>query len=125
MRVLLDTQVVILAYLGRPFPAKVVRLMEDPENERLVSAASVLEIAIKHRNGALDMSKEETSRAAVDLRLTIIPFYPSHAMRFFDLPLHHKDPFDRMLIATALVEGVPIISADKEFRKYKGLSVAW
>jgi PIN domain nuclease of toxin-antitoxin system len=53
----------------------------------------------------------------------LIPFEPRHAIRMFDLPLHHRDPFDRMLIATALSEGVPIITDDKEFNAYRGLKV--
>lgn len=57
------------------------------------------------------------------MRLILIPFEPRHAIRMFDLPLHHRDPFDRMLIATALSEGVPIITDDKEFNAYRGLKV--
>ena len=57
--------------------------------------------------------------------LVNIPYTARHAMQLFDLPLHHYDPFDRMLIATALVEGVPVVTGDREFKRYRGLSVIW
>lgn len=55
----------------------------------------------------------------------ILPFTLQHAYRLFSLPLHHRDPFDRMLIATALVEDIPLAGSDKEFKKYRGLRVIW
>ena len=66
---------------------------------------------------------EQTRIAITDMRLTVLPYTTVHAMQMFDLPLHHGDPFDRMLIATALTEDLPILSADAFFREYKGLRV--
>jgi PIN domain nuclease of toxin-antitoxin system len=63
--------------------------------------------------------------AAKDLALTIIPFTPQHSYRLFSLPKLHRDPFDRMIISTALVEGIPVIGGDSRFRKYRGLKVIW
>ncbi|MGA8028482.1 MAG: PIN domain-containing protein [Bryobacteraceae bacterium] len=53
------------------------------------------------------------------------PLRQHHANRLFELPLHHKDPFDRLIISTALSDDLPVISRDEQFRKYKGLRVVW
>jgi PIN domain nuclease of toxin-antitoxin system len=125
VRVLLDTQVVYLAASGNDslFSPKAKELMLNPDNERLLSTTSLLEIAIKSAKGAIGITKQQTDQLILDLRLTVLPFTANHASWFFDLPLHHKDPFDRMLIATALAEGVPIISGDRQLSRYKGLNV--
>jgi PIN domain nuclease of toxin-antitoxin system len=64
-------------------------------------------------------------QAVQDLGLTVIAFEPPHAYRLFSLPMHHGDPFDRMIIATALVEDVPLIGGDRQFAHYKGLQAIW
>ncbi|HMJ62497.1 MAG TPA: type II toxin-antitoxin system VapC family toxin [Bryobacteraceae bacterium] len=125
MRLLIDTQVLIQAYLGDVFPAKVKAHLENPDNERLVSSMSVVEIALKHAKNKLPMTEAHVHQAVADLRLTVIPFAAQYAYRLFTLPQHHRDPFDRMLIATALVEGIPIVSSDTQFKRYKGLTVLW
>ena len=84
-----------------------------------------MEIALKSGIGKLQMGEPELRQAAHDLRLTIIPFTPRHAYGLFSLPLHHRDPFDRMLIATALAEDMPLIGSDRQFKKYKGLKLIW
>jgi PIN domain nuclease of toxin-antitoxin system len=63
-----------------------------------------MEVAIKSGRGKLQMGEAEAREAIRDLRLTILPFTPEHAYRLFGFPHHHRDPFDRMLIATALAE---------------------
>jgi PIN domain nuclease of toxin-antitoxin system len=68
---------------------------------------------------------EDASKAAEDLQLTLIPCEPHYAMRTFKMPLHHCDPFDRMLITTSLSESVPIISQDSEFKSSRGLKLIW
>lgn len=127
MRVLLDTQVLYIAtgITEAKFSKRVTDTLEDPNNERLLSSVSIMEIATKHLRGLTTMTEAHVHQAAADLRLTIIPFAPQHAYRLFKLPQHHRDPFDRMLIATALVEGVPIVSSDIQFKRYKGLTVLW
>jgi PIN domain nuclease of toxin-antitoxin system len=123
--VLLDTQaLVIISGAGDGSLSKPVhKLLADPETERLISAASIMEIAIK--SAKLNITEEQARQAAKDLALTIIPFTPQHAYRLFTLPKHHKDPFDRMIIATALVERIPLVGADRMFKRYKGLKVIW
>lgn len=125
MRVLLDTQIIYLAVdasLGK-LPARTLKLFLDPDVERLISAVSIMEISVK--SGAISMTEEQVRQAARDLYLTIIPFTPQHAYRMFSLPLSHRDPFDRMLIATALVEDIPIVGGDRIFKQYPGLKVIW
>ena len=64
-------------------------------------------------------------KGTADLRLRILPYTSDHAFRLFDLPLHHADPFDRQIIAQALVERVRVVTPDENFRLYKGLDVIW
>jgi PIN domain nuclease of toxin-antitoxin system len=125
MRVLLDTQIfVVLAQQGIDgLSPRARKIVEDNDNDLLFSAASIVEIATKAIINKLEINASDTSKAVEDLRLIVIPFEPRHAMRMFDLPLHHRDPFDRMLIATALSEDVPIVSSDSEFKKYRRLRV--
>ncbi|MBV9269336.1 MAG: type II toxin-antitoxin system VapC family toxin [Acidobacteriaceae bacterium] len=125
MRVLLDTQVVVMAYLGEALPRKVQILLEDAWTERVLTSISLIEVAIKNEKGALPMAREDVEQAVTDLRLTVIPFTQNHAYRLFGLPAHHHDPFDRMLIATALSEDMPIVSSDRQFKRYRGVRVIW
>jgi PIN domain nuclease of toxin-antitoxin system len=117
LRVLLDTQVLIHAYSGEidAMSRKVRALLAGNDTEGVVSVTSLMEIAIE----------AEVREAVRDLRLTILPFTPEHAYRLFGLPPHHRDPFDRMLIATALAEEIPLIGSDRLFKRYKGLKVIW
>ncbi len=91
-------------------------------NERLLSAASAWELSIKYGLGKLTLP--EPPSLFIPRLLTLTKTYPlavqhSHAVRVADLPRHHKDPFDRMLIAQALVEDIPIVTSDwAVFAKY-------
>ena len=125
MRVLLDTHIFITAAVEglEGLSPKTFKLLRDTETERVLSSVSVTEIAIKSTIGKLPMNSDRVSRALADLGITLLPYTTAHAMRLFDLPLHHGDPFDRMLIATALAEDLLILSADTLFREYKGLRV--
>jgi PIN domain nuclease of toxin-antitoxin system len=126
MRVLLDTQVFLDAYTGdAPLSRKAKDLLANPGTIRLLSSLSIMEIALKHGARKLKMGLAETREAIRDLRLEVIDFTQDHALGMYDLPLHHRDPFDRMLIATALVEDIPLVGSDRQFKKYKGLKVIW
>jgi PIN domain nuclease of toxin-antitoxin system len=95
----------------------------DPVNEPFVSAASVWEIAIKRSLGKLRAPDELPDRIA-DAGFPWLPISPSHAWKVRELPLHHRDPFDRILVAQALIERLPIITADARFGQY-GVEVHW
>lgn len=125
MRALLDTQVLYLAAIGAPFSRRVQAVLDDPENELLISTVSILEIAVKHTRGKIDMPEVLVRQAIEDLGLTVMALEPRHAYQLFSLPTHHWDPFDRMIIATALAEQVPLIGGDRQFGRYKGLQRLW
>jgi PIN domain nuclease of toxin-antitoxin system len=99
----------------------------DPDNTRWVSPISLLEIALKNRLGKLPLPEPfgvmfPASLDAADMHL--LPLEPNHIEPLTVLPLHHKDPFDRLLAATALVEGLTLVSADSHFDTY-GLIRLW
>lgn len=127
MRFLLDTQaLIVLARQGLEALSQNVRpLLADTENDLLLSAVTITEIAIKNRLGKLDLTQEQLAGLLTDMRVTLLPYTAAHASALFTLPQHHKDPFDRMLVATALVEGVPLIASDMQMRRYAGLTVIW
>ncbi|MCL4864400.1 MAG: type II toxin-antitoxin system VapC family toxin [Gemmatimonadales bacterium] len=122
MRVLLDTQVWLwmLAAPDRLSTASRA-LLAAAENELLFSAASAWEIAIKHGLGKLQLPEspaEYIPRMMVHTSVTPLPVHHRHALHVAQLPEHHRDPFDRLLVAQAQVEGVPIVSADRHFLPY-------
>ena len=96
-------------------------LVEDAANDLLLSSASSWEIAIKWSLGKLELPEPPEDYVPSRLRssgVTPIPIEHSHALRVTDLEAHHRDPFDRLLIAQALVEDVPILTADPAFADY-------
>jgi PIN domain nuclease of toxin-antitoxin system len=127
LRVLLDTTALYVAagISGAAFSPKVERLLERPETVRMVSPISFNEVAIKANKGLTPLTREHLKKLIFDLDLTVLPLTAEHSFRLFGLPTHHGDPFDRMLIATALAEDISIVASDREFRKYKGLRVIW
>jgi PIN domain nuclease of toxin-antitoxin system len=96
-------------------------LVEDPENQLLLSAASSWEIAIKYALGKLPLpmppAEYVPSRMATS-GLSPLPVQHSHALLAGSLPRHHGDPFDRLLIAQAQIEKVTILTADRQFEAY-------
>lgn len=123
MKVLLDTHVLLwwLTDDGR-LTSDVDRLLRDPATDVVVSVASLWEIAIKYANGRLPLSKPPGAffpDVLAACRFEILPISAEHAYATAGLPLHHKDPFDRLIVAQARVEGLPIISDDPCFRRYE------
>jgi PIN domain nuclease of toxin-antitoxin system len=92
---------------------------------REISVVSLTEIAVKQTRGKLMFGKADAMAGVVDLRLRVLPYAAEHAFRLFDLPTHHPDPFDRQIIAQALVENVPVVTPDEAFNLYKGVKVVW
>ena len=127
-RFLLDTHVVVDVGAQGGFeamPLKVRRILEDPSVELLLSVASEIEVAIKSRIGKLQLTRTELAAIYNNASISSYPLRQHHTDRLFELPLHHKDPFDRLIISTALCDDLPVISCDRQFRKYKGLRVTW
>jgi len=116
--------VLILGHLG-VLPARVQQMLAPIEVEVLMSSASLTEIATKNAIGKLRMSEEEAELALQALRIDVLPFESRHAFAMFSLPLHHRDPFDRMILATAVAEKLPVVTGDRIFRRYAGVKIIW
>ena len=100
---------------------------QNPANDLLVSIASIWEIAIKYGKGKLPLSlpvRPWIEKAVAALDLTIFPIALDHAELLTTLPFHHRDPFDRILAAQALVEAIPVVSCDAIFDAY-GVARIW
>jgi PIN domain nuclease of toxin-antitoxin system len=97
------------------------QLLTDPFNQVFVSAASAWEVAIKVSIGKLAVPRDLVSWLPAQLaatRLTPLPITFDHATGVESLPRHHGDPFDRLLIAQALVENLAIVTSDAQFARY-------
>ncbi len=128
MRLLLDTHTL---FWSVDDPSKVsaqaMAAMVDPTNDRLLSAATIWELAIKVGQGKITLSMPYRlwmETAIADLKLTILPVTVAYAERQAGLPPHHKDPFDRLIIAQALVDGISVVSVDVAFDPY-GVTRIW
>jgi PIN domain nuclease of toxin-antitoxin system len=123
-RLLVDTHAVLwwLSDDARLSPAAREAIAE-PANEPLVSAASIWEIAIKRSLGKLS-APDDLVAHVVNEGFAWLAVKAEHAWEVRTLLPHHRDPFDRMLVAQALVEGVPVVTSDERFARY-GVSVRW
>lgn len=124
MRLLLDTHVLLWALLAPNQLAKEARrAIEDPDNEVMFSAASIWEIAIKStlRRSDFTITPGEIVIAAVETGLRELPVRSSAAVRVATLPAHHRDPFDRLLIAQAVTEPAVLYTADPQLEIYSQL----
>ena len=129
MTVLIDTNVFLWSITGQQskLSRTAFQALEDPYNTRWLSAVSLWEIAIKVGIGKLDLPGHgDFLRAHMALlRIDkVLPVEEAHALAHFGLPRHHRDPFDRMLIAQAQVEGLPFITNDRQIRKYP-IQILW
>ena len=126
MRLILDTVTFIWAVSA---PDRLSRAamsaLRKATAVREISVVSLTEIAVKQNRGKLTFGKADAMAGVADLRLRVLPYTAEHAFRLFDLPMHHADPFDRQIIAQALVENVPVVTPDEAFNLYEGLKVVW
>lgn len=122
MRMLLDTHAFLWYVLDdRQLSANARAAIEEDEAVVLISPASFWEIAIKISLGnySLTVPYERFWRSGIeDNRFRILPIELHHTAALVTLPFHHRDPFDRLLIAQSLVEGIPLVSADAQFDAY-------
>lgn len=123
MRLLLDTHTFLWFAAGDPsLSASARRRIEDVRNDKFLSLASVWEMAIKVSLGrlALDLPLvEAVEQGAVENGISLLPIQLPHVVAVASLPLHHRDPFDRLLIAQAQAEGLAIVGRDEAFDDYK------
>ena len=123
MKFLIDTHLLIWA-ANEPekLSGKAVSLMTNPEHELLFSAASIWEIAIKNDLGRDDFKVDARllRRGLLDNDYTELPITSAHAVFVESLPLIHKDPFDRILVAQATAEGITLLTADSIVARYPG-----
>lgn len=123
MKLLLDTHLLLWAANDSPELSDVARrLIADADNDLAFSAASLWEIAIKNGLGREDFQVDPRvlRRALLDNGYQELAITSEHAVAVDGLPPLHKDPFDRMLIAQATVEGVTLLTADKRIGEYPG-----
>jgi PIN domain nuclease of toxin-antitoxin system len=126
MRLILDTVTFIWAVSApESLSRAATSALRKGTAVREVSVVSLTELAVKQTRGKLTFSKADAMAGAADLRLRILPYAAEHAFRLFDLPTHHADPFDRQIIAQALVEDVAVVTPDEAFNLYEGLKVIW
>ena len=125
MRLLLDTHA-FLWVLDAPqrIPAWIRSAIADAENEVFVSAASAWEIAIKQSLGRLPAFSDDPLEALHRSGLAELPVTVAHARATRSLPLLHRDPFDRLLVAQAQSEGLGLVSRDPAIRQYQ-VTVLW
>ena len=126
MRLLLDTVILIYAVESPELLSKRARSsLQNPDNIRELSSISLAEIAIKSSAGKLKLSVGMLRQAIEDLNIRVLPYTARHAFELFALDLHHRDPFDRQIIAQALSEKISIVTSDRKFHLYKGIDVIW
>jgi PIN domain nuclease of toxin-antitoxin system len=116
MNLLLDTHAFLWFCQDDPaLSADAKKLIEDPSNRKLVSVASCWEIAIKAGLGKLKLGEPSATYIPAALARTgfeLLPISVAHATGVELLPLHHRDPFDRLLVSQAMTESFPIVSGD-------------
>jgi PIN domain nuclease of toxin-antitoxin system len=128
MKVLIDTHVFLWAVLEPERLSRTVKkILEDLQTEVFLSAACVWEIATKHRLGKLrqaDYLVKNFEQALSSLQIEELPIVRAHALKAGSWPVEHRDPFDRILAAQALLEGIPLLTIDPAFEAFS-IEVIW
>lgn len=122
MKLLLDTHLLLWAAAGSGLSDKAAALIGDPQNELLFSAASICEVAMKASLGRGDFNLDAGlfRRALLSSGYEELAITSAHAAAITALPDLHRDPFDRILVAQAVVEGVTLLTADQAVLAYPG-----
>ena len=122
MKLLLDRHTLLWLVEGSPsLSTTAATALADPANDLFLSVASVWELAVKIGNKKLTLSDPLDAFVAkwtATYELDLLPIRASHALAVLGLPDHHKDPFDRILISQARVEGMTLVSADRQIAAY-------
>jgi PIN domain nuclease of toxin-antitoxin system len=118
MRLLLDTNVLLWTLSNDSrLSDRSIATLRNEASEKFVSVVTLAEMQIKKRIGKLDIPDHVEIEIA-ELGFSLLPLLPAHTPWLSELPLHHRDPFDRMLIAQAIEEGMTIITSDEKFERY-------
>lgn len=129
MRLLLDTHIFLwFVFNDSKLNVTSRELVVDSSNELLLSIASLWEVTIKVSAGKLALKSDVVSffdEECARNEIAVLPVEPRHLAPLETLPFHHRDPFDRLLIAQSLVENIPILSADAAFDAYAGITRLW
>lgn len=122
MRYLLDTHAVLWFLNGEGLPEKIRTLIQS--NDNYISVVSLWEVAIKMNLGKykFDGGFQTLCKAVRDNGFKVLPIKDEYMVKLFDLPFIHRDPFDRLLIAATIVEGMTMITVDENIQKY---DVSW
>lgn len=123
MKLLLDTHLLLWAASEpKRIPKSARVLIENPDNEVIFSAASLWEITIKRALGREDFRVDPRMlrRALLDNGYAELPITSEHVIHIGDLPPKHKDPFDRVLVAQAIIEGITLLTSDQRVAGYSG-----
>ena len=128
MKVLVDTHTFLWAFLhDHRLTPKAKQILRSTEDELVFSLVSLWEIAIKIKTGKLKTIGSSVAyirEQMDDYGMELLPIRYDHVLNLEQLPHHHGDPFDRLLIAQALTESLPILTGDAIFRRY-GVKVIW
>jgi|SRR3954471_5616857 PIN domain nuclease of toxin-antitoxin system len=127
MKTLIDTHAFLWAISGNSRMSQTARDIFIGPSHLTMSIASIWEILIKVQVGRLHLPQPVVSyliSKLADNRIEVLPIHVAHLLAYEQLPLHHRDPFDRVLIAQSVEEGWPIITADPMFKKYP-IQVIW
>ena len=128
MKILLDTQAFLwLSSNDKQLSKKAIKIFLDEKNNFTLSLASIWEMSIKCSLGKLSIQPSLERFVLDELQdnsIEQLPITFSHIIKVQSLPFHHRDPFDRLLIAQALIENLPILSTDAIFDQY-GLKRIW
>jgi PIN domain nuclease of toxin-antitoxin system len=122
MNLLLDTHAILWFFWDDPLlSASAKQLIVDPNNQKLVSVASCWEIAIKVAVGKIKLGEPTRTflpREIAQNNFSVLPISIVHATAVEALPMHHRDPFDRLLVAQAQIEQLDLVSIDAAFDAY-------
>ena len=128
MKALLDTHALLWFVADHPSLSKEAKVvMGNHETELILSVGSCWELALKHSLGKLELAKPFEAFRPAEIEknaIGLLPITLGHLTKLVTLPLHHRDPFDRLLAAQALSKGLPLVSGDAAFDAY-GVQRIW
>ena len=121
MRLLLDTNILFWAFYEGEKLSGIAREVIENAEAIFVSSASIWEIGIKVRLGKMNVNPVELAERLPEANFQELPIFNSHVVLVANMPLHHKDPFDRLLIAQAMTEQFHLLTADTKLKPYSNL----